>query len=99
MVDVTIAAIEIAATGDLNENRVNVHSGRPDVLPIVPVEGSIVAARDVEFFGPDFFDQPPNRYAVDRGVESLRLIRTRFEGPCKISIVHGSTPLSCYHPS
>lgn len=75
MVDVAIAAIEVAAAGDFQQDRIYVHNAS---LAIVAVEGAVVAARNLDLFRTNLLNKPADRRAVDRGVQRLGLVHARL---------------------
>ncbi len=45
MIDIAVAAIEIAATANLQQDGVDLHVGCRAILAIVPIVGAIVTSR------------------------------------------------------
>ena len=62
--DVAVAAIQVAATGHLEQNGVD-HCHERWNLAVVSIVRSIVASRNIAVFVPDFLDQAREHHAVD----------------------------------
>jgi len=80
VVDIAVAAIEIAAAGNLQQDRINVHGRRGVSLAIVAVERAVIATGDIDFLGSHLLDQAADRRAPDGDVERLNLVARLANG-------------------